>query len=110
MKSLLEFKVDPIIIDSKTKKAVLICVDEFSLLTNAIEKKWEPQQQKDFLNRINNEKIPFQPFRQFLFKGVQSRHGQASLTFLCNPAFYVKDLRLFSSRPLLEKIVKLYGE
>ena len=52
-----KFKSDPFVIDSTTtKKSVLICVDEFSLLTDAIEEKWKPQQQKDFLNKIHNEK------------------------------------------------------
>ena len=65
-----KFKVDPFIIDSTTtKKSVLICVDEFSLLTDAIEEKWKPQQQKDFLNKIHNEKNLFIHFGNFYLRG-----------------------------------------
>ena len=105
-----KFRVDPFIIDSITKKAVLICVDEFSRLTDAIEKKWEPQQQQDFLNRIHNEKIPFHPFRQFLFTGF----NQGMVKLLSHSSaiepFTLKMCDYTSSRPLLEKIVKSYAE
>ena len=106
-----KFRVDPFIIDSITKKAVLICVDEFSRWTDAVEKKWEPQQQKDFLNRIHNEKIPFHPFRQFLFTGFNQgmvkllAHSSAIEPFTLKMCDYYT-----SSRPLLDKIVKSYGE
>eukprot|EP01035_Chromulina_nebulosa_P034380 gene34380-46112_t len=106
-----KFKVDAFVIDSTTtKKSVLLCVDEFSLLTDAIEKKWEPQQQKDFLNKIHNEKIPFHPFRQFLFTGFNLGMTKLLSHSSAIQSFTLKMCDYTSSRPLLEKIVQSYGE
>ena len=106
-----KFKVDPFIIDStSTKKSVLICVDEFSLLTDAIEKKWEPLQKKDFLNKIHNEQKPFHPFRQFLFTGFNLGMTKLLSHSSAIQSFTLKMCDYTSSRPLLEKIVKSYGE
>eukprot|EP01036_Dinobryon_divergens_P028460 gene28460-37406_t len=103
-----KFKVNPFAIDSNNKKGVLICVDEFSLVTDAIRIEWSEQTQKAFLSRIHDEKWPFHPFRQFLFTGFNRDMGR-----LLSHSSHVRTFTLTmcdytSSRPLLEKIVESY--
>ena len=71
-----KFKVNPFFIDSNKKKGVLICADEFSLLT---ENAWTTQQQKDFLNLIHNEKLLSIHFVNFNLRASKATWSPYSL-------------------------------
>eukprot|EP00597_Dinobryon_sp_UTEXLB2267_P000141 CAMPEP_0170057106 /NCGR_PEP_ID=MMETSP0019_2-20121128/243_1 /TAXON_ID=98059 /ORGANISM="Dinobryon sp., Strain UTEXLB2267" /LENGTH=709 /DNA_ID=CAMNT_0010261743 /DNA_START=982 /DNA_END=3108 /DNA_ORIENTATION=- len=112
-----KFKVNPFIFDfNDKKKGVLICVDEFSLITDAIKVAWTNQQQKDFLNSIhkeiipNHEKILNHPFRQFLFTGFNRDMTNLLSNSSAVKTFTLKMCDYISSRPLLGKIVESYAD
>ena len=113
-----------------SKRGVLICVDEFSKVTDALNVNscsWSSQQKKDFMNAIHGEKLRFSEerrrvtifrteivkypfFVQFLFTGFNK-----DMPKLLHHSSEVKSYTLsmcdFSnSKPLLSKIVGSYKD
>lgn len=50
-----KFKVNPFFIDSNNKTGVLICADEFSLLTDAIKNAWTTHSTTERLSKLDSQ-------------------------------------------------------
>eukprot|EP00602_Paraphysomonas_sp_CaronLab_P012266 CAMPEP_0185042050 /NCGR_PEP_ID=MMETSP1103-20130426/42097_1 /TAXON_ID=36769 /ORGANISM="Paraphysomonas bandaiensis, Strain Caron Lab Isolate" /LENGTH=731 /DNA_ID=CAMNT_0027582045 /DNA_START=334 /DNA_END=2526 /DNA_ORIENTATION=+ len=102
--------VDPFICVNGTKKNVVICVDEFSLLTDSINKNklWSAEDKQQFVCALQNE-MTAKPFLQYVLTGfntnVTTLLGYSAAKVDC----YVLKMCSFSqSRPLLMRIVDHY--
>jgi hypothetical protein len=104
------FNLNPFVDSNGVTLPLLIAVDEFSKLTDAVQKKWTTQDQNFFINALQNDKKA-NPFVQFVFTGFNRK--MSNLMGASSPNVETKTLNLCdfsSSKPLLRLIINIYKE
>lgn len=102
--------VSPFSVEGRNKK-IVICVDEFSHLTDHIESStWTMDEKKEFLSYLQNE-MTYQPLLRYVMTGFTTYMSKLLNYSSALVDVYSLDMCSFSeSRPLLKKIVKMYEE
>lgn len=104
--------VDPFLNDGGRRKNVLICVDEFSLLTDSMnaDESWRDADKQQFVSALQNE-MTAKPFLQYVLTGFNTNLstllGYSAAKVDC---YVLKMCSYAQSRPLLRLIANEYAK
>jgi len=101
------YRQNPLYDSNGNLKNVLICVDEFSLLTDECVNQWENINVKQLINKLHEEKR-LNPFVQFVFTGFNMRMVDLFDDSSKVQNYYLNMCDFSIARPILSKIVHQY--
>lgn len=100
--------IDPFTHKNGSKKNVIICVDEFSLLTDIAGEKWDSIEKQSFIGNIRDCMRHCSPIVQFVFTGFHSTMEDMMMSSALVDNYVLTLCSFSSSAPLLKKVCSAY--